>query len=94
MVTLSESFKRSNDQRDIEKLRDKFHQTRADYELGLRKFILNDVKNCPCCFKGLMEKTKESVKGRVFYSDFEPDELDVLENMYFITIDDQSLIHE
>lgn len=94
MVTLSESFKRSDDKSEVMKLRNEFHQTRADYELGLRKFILNDVKNCPCCFKGLMEKTKESVKARAFYSDFEPDELDVLENMYFISNNESEGAHE
>jgi hypothetical protein len=49
------------------------------------------VNNCPCCFKGFFIEAKESVKQRAFYSDFEPDDLDVLEQMFVtpVVIDDE-----
>lgn len=88
MITLSE------DQARVKELQYKFHQTRADYELGLRKFILNEANNCPCCFKGLLNTTKDSVKQQAFYSNFEPDELEILENMYSIITKEDEKVDE
>ena len=94
MLTLSEHIKSYEKQTEVDDLRDKFYQSRVDYELGIKKFVLHKVNNCPCCFKNLFTKREGVVKGRTFYSDFEPDELQVLEDMYFITInDDQNLIN-
>lgn len=82
MITLSQHIKSYEEQAEVKDLRDKFHQIRSDYELGLRKLVLNKVNNCPCCFKGFFSEAKDSVKQRAFYRDFEPDDLDVLEQMF------------
>lgn len=82
MVAFSEFFKQIEMRTEIEKLRNKFHESRSEYELGLRKHLLEEVKNCPCCFKGFFTEAKDSVKKRSFYRDFEPDDLDVLEQMF------------
>lgn len=97
MVTLSQHMKSYEEQAEVKDLRDKFHQIRSDYELGLRKLVLNKVNNCPCCFKGFFIEAKDSVKQRAFYSDFEPDDMDVLEQMFFTPVvmdDDHNLINE
>lgn len=97
MVTLSQHMKSYEEQAEVKDLRDKFHQIRSDYELGLRKLVLNKVNNCPCCFKGFFIEAKDSVKQRAFYSDFEPDDLDVLEQMFVTPVvidDDHNLINE
>lgn len=67
---------------DPSALRKEFHKARAQYELSLRRFILNHVDNCPCCFDGFFDDSKNRVKTIAFYDDFEPDVLDVLEEMY------------
>jgi hypothetical protein len=82
MLPLSEFFKHSEMKSEVEKLRKKFHESRSEYELGLRKYLLEEVKNCPCCFKGFFTESKESVKQRAFYREFEPEDLDVLEQMF------------
>ena len=97
MLPLSQFMKSCEEQAEVTDLRDKFHQIRADYELGLRKLVLNKVNNCPCCFKGFFIEAKGSVKQRAFYSDFEPDDLDVLEQMFVTPVvidDDHNLINE
>ncbi len=97
MANFSEFFKQSEKKCEIENLRNKFHESKSEYELGLRKYLFEEVKNCPCCFKGFFTETKEIVKQRAFYSDFEPDDLDVLEQMFVTPVvfdEEHNLINE
>jgi hypothetical protein len=97
MVAFSEFLKQSEKKCEIENLRNKFHESRSEYELGLRKHLLGEVKNCPCCFKGFFTESKDSVKQRAFYRDFEPDDLDVLEQMFVTPVvfdESHNLINE
>ena len=97
MRSPSEIFKETEKQFEIETLREKFHESRSEYELGLRKHLLGEVKNCPCCFKGFFSEAKDSVKQRAFYRDFEPDDLDVLEQMFVTPVvfdEEHNLINE
>lgn len=97
MVSFSEFLKQSEKKCEIEKLRNNFHESRSEYELGLRKHLLEEVKNCPCCFKGFFTEAKDSVKQRAFYRDFEPDDLDVLEQMFVTPVvfdEEHNLINE
>ena len=83
MVTMNEVLKNAENQAEVNLLRDKFLKSRAEYELSLRKLILNKVKNCPCCFKRLLNISKDYIKQQDFEGDFDPDELAVLEEMLF-----------
>jgi 5-methylthioribose kinase len=97
MANFSEFFKSTKSESVIEKLRNKFHESRSEYELELRKHLLEEVKNCPCCFKGFFTEAKDSVKQRAFYRDFEPDDLDVLEQMFVTPVvfdESHNLINE
>ena len=91
MLPLSQHMRSYEDKAEIKDLKDKFHQIRADYELGIRKLVLNKVNNCPCCFKNFFTEAKGSIKQRAFYRDFEPDDLDVLEQMFVtpVVIDEE-----
>jgi len=88
MANFSEFFKQLEMKSEVEKLRNKFYESRSEYELGLRNFILNKVNDCSCCFESLFKKTETKVENRTFYSDLHPDELKVLEEMYFVTVND------
>lgn len=66
----------------MDDLNGKYIQARQDYELALKQFVLTEVRGCPCCYEKAFDQMKETIKSRMFYSDFEPDDLKVLQELY------------
>jgi hypothetical protein len=88
MANFSEFYKGIESESVIEKLRNNFYESRSEYELALKNFILNKVNDCPCCFDVFYKKIVEKIQDSTFYIDLEPDELKVLEEMYFVKAND------
>ena len=88
MVAFSEFLKQSEKKCEVEKLRNKFHESRSEYEVALKNFVLNKVNDCPCCFDVFYKKIVEKIQDSTFYIDLEPNELKVLEEMYFVKAND------
>lgn len=66
----------------MDELNSKYIQARQDYELALQQFVLTEVRDCPCCYEKAFDQMKEKIKSRMFYSDFGPDDLEVLQELY------------
>lgn len=86
MLTLSSVLKGSDLLENLHDSKRGYLKARAEYELALRRFTLDKVENCPSCFKNFYDSMKDRVKSEAFYSDFEPKELDILEEMFITPI--------
>lgn len=86
MLTLSSVLKGSDLSEVLMDKKREYLKARVEYELALRRFTLKKVENCPSCFKNFYEGMKDRVKSEAFYSDFEPNELDILEEMFITPI--------
>jgi hypothetical protein len=83
MKSMNEVIKITENKAEVSLLRDKFYKARVEYELGLRKFIFNEVDNCPGCFRRLFDESRDSINQEISEGDFISDELSVLEDMLF-----------
>ncbi len=65
----------------VDMRRNEYHEARFEYELSLRRFLNDYVRNCPCCFKGFYKDTEETLTEQLIKEGVKPDDLEVLEEM-------------
>jgi hypothetical protein len=82
MLPLSKFLNEQEAPNEIELLRTKYFRARLNFQNSLEKFSLQKVNGCTSCYEKLFEGTKERIMSRMFTSDFEPDELEVLNELY------------
>lgn len=81
MTAFSSFFKEDFLKEKVSETRSDFHQARTEYELAMRREILNRVNHCPCCFDGFFDDVKARIRQEALQNNFEPDVMEVLQRM-------------
>lgn len=81
MTAFSSFFKEDSLKEKVSGTRSDFHQARTEYELAMRREILNRVNHCPCCFDGFFDDVKARIRQEALQNNFEPDVMEVLQRM-------------
>jgi hypothetical protein len=86
MTSLSSIFKGDSLKEKVSETRNDFHQARTEYELAMRREILNRVNHCPCCFDGFFENVKARLREEALQNNFEPEVMEILSRMSQIPV--------
>ncbi len=65
----------------VEETRGNFNRARTEYELAMRREILQRVNHCPCCFDGFFADVKARIREEALQNNFEPNVMEVLTRM-------------